>query len=138
MSYNVPHHIKQQYPSLPSHVQAMIYSQSPKAPPSVMQGPLQPYVPRPPRRKYIRRIARTIVFGFLMFAFTTAAISSYIHDHRTGYAHLGQASMAANHYTNPLPFLLAGVFFGLLAFLQARKTIKVHNLQRTHEESIQP
>jgi hypothetical protein len=138
MSYNIPPHIKQQHPNLPPHMQAMIYSQAPKGPPNVMRGPLQPYIPRPQRRRYIRRIARTIVFGFLMFVFITAAISSYIQGHRTGYAPLGQASMAPNHHPSPLPFLLAGVFFGLLAFLQARKTIKVHKLQKAYEGSIQP
>ena len=88
---------------------------------------VQPYIPR---RKYIRRIARIIAFGYLTFGFMSIAISSYVHGHRTGYTSLGQLSTAANPHPNPLPFLLAGVFFGLLALLQTRKTIRVYKLRQ--------
>jgi len=70
------------------------------------------------------------VFGFLTFAFMAAAIASYAHPHRTGYAQLAQASPGTGHYPNPLSFLLAGVFFGLLAFFQVRKIFKVRKLGR--------
>ena len=59
-----------------------------------------------------------MLFGFLTFAFMAAVISSYVHGHRTGYAPLDQASMANHHYPNPLPFLLVGVFFGLLTLFK--------------------
>ena len=87
----------------------------------------QPYIPR---GKYIRRIARTIAFGCLTFGLISVAISSYVHGHRTGYTPFGQLSTAANPHPNPLPFLVAGVFFGLLAFFQARKTIRVYKLRQ--------
>ena len=83
-----------------------------------------------PQGKYIRRIARIIVFGCLTFGFMSVAISSYVNGHRTGYTPLGQLSTAANPHPNPLPFLIAGVFFGLLALLQTRKTIRVYKLRQ--------
>jgi hypothetical protein len=92
------------------------------------QDPQAAHVPRPPRRKYIRRAARAIVFSFLTFAFMTAAISSYIHGQSSGYAPLDQASTATGHYPSPLPFALVGVFFGLLAFFQIRRILKVREL----------
>ena len=88
---------------------------------------MQPYIPR---GKYIRRIARIIAFGWLTFALISVAISSYVHGHHAGYTPLGQLSTAANPHPNPLPFLMAGVFFGLLALLQTRKTIKVYKLRQ--------
>jgi hypothetical protein len=124
---NIPPHIKQAHPNLPPHMQAMIAAQQGHQ----QQGPQGSYVPRPPRSNYIRRTARTIVFGFLTLAFMTAAISSYFQGHRTGYAPLAQTSTATGHYPNPLLFLLAGIFFGLLTFLQARKMITVRKTRNT-------
>jgi quinol-cytochrome oxidoreductase complex cytochrome b subunit len=127
MAPNIPHQIKQAHPNLPPHMQAMIAAQQGHP----QQGPRGPYVPRPPRSNYIRRTVRTIVFGFLTLAFMSAAVASYLHAHRTGYAPLAQTSTAAGHYPNPLLFLLIGVFFGLLAFLQARKIITVRKTRNT-------
>jgi hypothetical protein len=88
---------------------------------------MQPYIPR---GKYIRRIARIIAFGYLTFGLMSIAISSYVHGHRTGYTPVAQLSTAANAHPNPLPFLVAGVFCGLLALLQTRKTIRVYKLRQ--------
>jgi hypothetical protein len=125
MGSQVPHHIKQAHPNLPPHIQLGIAQQQPRQP--QLQGPQGPHVPRP---RYVRRIVRAVVFGFLTFMFMAAAIASYVHAHRTGYAPLAQASPATGHYPNPLPFLLAGVFFGLLAFFQVRRIFKVRKLRR--------
>ena len=86
--------------------------------------------PNIPRGKYIRRVARIIIFGWLTFGFMGIAISSYIHGPRTGYTSLSQLSTAANPHPNPLPFFMAGVFFGLLALLQTWKTIRVYKLRQ--------
>jgi len=127
MAPNIPHHIKQAHPNLPPHMQAMIAAQQGHP----QQGSQRPYVPRPPRKNYIRRTMRTIAFGFLTLAFMRAAVASYLHAHRTGYAPLAQASTATGHYPNPLLFLLVGVFFGLFTFLQARKIITVRKARNT-------
>ena len=132
MGSQVPHHIKQAYPNLPPHIQLGIAQQQPRQQQPrqpQLQSPQGPHVPRP---KYIRRIVRAVVFGFLTFMFMAVAIASYVHAHRTGYAPLAQASSATGHYPNPLPFLLAGVFFGLLAFFQVRRIFKVRKLGRQH------
>lgn len=124
----VPHHIKQAHPNLPPHIQLGIAQQQPRQQQPRQQQPQGPHGPYAPRPRYIRRIMRAVVFGFLTFAFMAAAITSYAHGHRTGYAPLAQASFVTGHYPNPLPFLLAGVFFGLLAFFQVRRIFRVRKL----------
>jgi hypothetical protein len=138
MDPHIPHNVKQAYPTLPPHIQLGIaqqqHAQQGQQAQQVGQGLHVLRPPRPPRRKYIRRTVRTIMFGFLAFAFTAAAIKSYAHAHRTGYAPLAQASNATGHYPNPFPFLLAGIFFALLASLQVRKIFRVRKLRGQHQE----
>ena len=129
MEPHIPHQIKQAYPTQPTHIQLGIAQQQPRPQQPRPQQPPGPQGPHVPRSKYIRKTVRAIVFGFLAFAFMAAAIASYVHAHRTGYAPLAQASTATGHYPNPLPFLLAGVFFGLLAFFQVRRIFKVRKLR---------
>lgn len=89
-----------------------------------------------PQGKYIRRIARITAFGCLKFEFMSIAVSSYLYGHRAGYTSLGQLSTAVNPYPNPLLFLMAGVFIGLLALFQTSKTIRVTSFADEHSASI--
>lgn len=88
-----------------------------------------------PRGKYLSRITRIIVFGFLAYACLSIAISSYVHGHRTGYTPFSQISTTADPHPNPMPFVIVGVFFALLTLLQTRKTIRVR--KRRQEASNQ-
>jgi len=55
------------------------------------------------------------------------AISSYVHGHRTGYTPFSKIPTTVHPYPNPLPFVIGGVLFGILALLQVRKTIRIHH-----------
>jgi hypothetical protein len=94
--------------------------------------PSAPYVPGPPKPRYIRRALRALIFGFIAYAFLYTAVISYEHGHIHGYTPLLQSSPGTGHYSNPLPMVIIGLCFALVTALQVTKIIKVARLRRRY------